>query len=180
MALVLGLLAAGLVARAARAQEPDGLLDDPGMADVGDDFESGPLMAQGGSLDHGPGMGSGAMMRHGPGFRQRRMGGGMGFGPRMAEELNLTADQREKMKAAHERQQRKAIQARADIQLARLDLRKLMQADKPDPKAIDAQIDRIVGAIEGQGKTSVRMDGEGITVLVRGKLAKRSKILARR
>jgi Spy/CpxP family protein refolding chaperone len=145
MALVLGLLTLGAAAQAARAQEPGELLDDPGLADVGDDFESGPLMAHGGDMDHGPGMGPGAMMRHGPGFRRGRMGGGMGFGQRMAEELNLTTEQREKMKAAREREQRKAIQTRADIQLARLDLHKLMQADKPDQKAIDAQIDKISG-----------------------------------
>jgi Spy/CpxP family protein refolding chaperone len=57
------------------------------------------------------------------------------------------------MKAAHERQERKAIQARADIQLARLDLRKLMEADKPDSKAIEAQIDRIAGLRAGLEKS---------------------------
>jgi Spy/CpxP family protein refolding chaperone len=151
MALVLGLLAAGLAVHAARAQEPEGPLDDP-MADVGGDFESGPGM-HGGDMEHGPG--PGAMMRHGPGFRRGRMGGGAGLGPRMAEELNLTTEQREKMKAAREREQRKAIQTRADIQLARLDLRKLMQADKPDQKAIDAQIDRIAGLRTGLEKSRV-------------------------
>ena len=132
MALVLGLLALGAAVQSARAQEPEGPLDDP-MADLGGDFEPGPGW-HGGDLEYGPG--PGAMMRHGPGFRRGRMGGGAGFGPRMAEELNLTAEQREKMKAAREREQRKAIQTRADLQLARLDLHKLVQADKPDQKAI--------------------------------------------
>ena len=148
MALVLGLLAAGLAAQAARAQEPEGPLDDP-MADVGGDFESGPGM-HGGDMDHGPG--PGAMMRHGSGYRRGRMGGGAGLGPRMAEELNLTAEQRDKMKAAREREQRKAIATRADMQLARLDLRKLMEAEKPDQRAIESQIDKIAGLRAGLEK----------------------------
>jgi Spy/CpxP family protein refolding chaperone len=137
MLLVLGLLGAGLAARAARAQEPEGAPDEPGLWAALDEDDAGPGMDHG-SMGHGPGMGPGAM-GHG-----RRMGrGGMGFEPGVMSQLDLTAEQREKMRAAHEREQRKAIQARADIQLAHLDLRKLMQAEKPDQRAIDAQIDRI-------------------------------------
>jgi Spy/CpxP family protein refolding chaperone len=146
MMLVLGMLAAGLAAQNVRAQEPEGLPDEPGMLaelggyDMGEDEAS---MAHGG-MGGGPGMGPGGMGR-GMGRSMRGMHRGMGLGPRMIRELNLTPEQQEKMKAAREREQRKAIQTRADIQLARLDLRKLMQADKPDQKAIDAQIDRISG-----------------------------------
>lgn len=138
--LVLGLLAASMGARTARAQAPDELQVEPGVLaglEAGDGLaDAGPAMHPGG---HGPAFG-----RHGMrgvrGFGMRR---GMGFGPEMARELNLTTEQREKMKAARERQARKAIQARADIQLARLDLHKLMQADKPDTRAIETQIDKI-------------------------------------
>ena len=153
MALVLGLLAAGLSAHSVRAQEPEGLPDEPGwMAELGDDGgDGGPMMAPDGM--GGGGMGPGAMgMRRGMGHGGRMMHRG-GFGPRLARELDLTAEQREKMKASHERQERKAIQARADIQLARLDLRKLMEADKPDSKAIEAQIDRIAGLRAGLEKS---------------------------
>jgi Spy/CpxP family protein refolding chaperone len=120
------------------------------MAGMGDDGgDGGPMMAP----DEMGGGGGGAMgMRHGMGRGAHMMRRG-GFGPRLARELDLTAEQREKMKAAHERQERKAIQARADIQLARLDLRKLMDADKPDSKAIDAQIDRIAGIRAGLAKS---------------------------
>jgi Spy/CpxP family protein refolding chaperone len=155
IALVLGLLAAGLSARTARAQEPEGLPDEPGwMAEPGDDVgDGGPMMGPDGM--GGGGIGPGAMgMGRGMGHGARMMHRG-GFGPRLARELDLTAEQREKMKAAHERQERKAIQARADIQLARLDLRKLMEADKPDSKAIDAQIDRIAGLRAGLEKSRV-------------------------
>ena len=150
--LVLGLLAAGLSARAARAQEPEGLPDEPGwLTDLGDDpGDAGPMMAPddlggGGmgpaALGMGRGMGRGARFMH------------RGFGPMLARELDLSPQQIEKMKAARQNQQRKAIQARADIQIARLDLRKLMEADKPDPKAIEAQIDRIAGLRAGMEKS---------------------------
>ena len=154
--LVLGLLAAGLSARAVRAQEPGEPLDEPGwLAELGDDMaDTGPMMAPDG-MGGGPGMGPGATgMGRGMG-RGARMRHGMGFGPMLARELDLTAEQREKMKAAHERQERKAIQTRADIQLARLDLHKLMEADKPDSKAIEAQIDRIAGLRAGLVKSRV-------------------------
>jgi Spy/CpxP family protein refolding chaperone len=152
--LALGLLAAGVGARAARAQEPVGPPDEPGlMAELGDELgDGGPMMAPDAG---GPGMGPGARgMGHGMWRDGRDMRRG-GFGPMMARELNLTSEQQEKMKAARDREQRKAIQARADIQLARLDLRKLMEADKPDSKAIEAQIDKIAGLRAGLEKSHV-------------------------
>jgi Spy/CpxP family protein refolding chaperone len=152
--LVLGLLAAGLTVRAARAQEPEGLPDEPGlMADLGDDMgDTGPMMAPDAG---GPGMGPGARgMGPGMGRGGRFMHRG-GFGPMLARELDLTPEQQDKMKASRDREERKAIQARADIQLARLDLRKLMEADKPDSKAIEAQIDKIAGLRAGLEKSHV-------------------------
>ena len=155
--LMLGLLTAGLSARTVRAQEPAGPTDDPGwMAGLGDDpGDLGPMMAP--DDMGGGGMGPGAMghgMGHGMGRDGRFMHRG-GFGPMLVKELDLTPQQIEKMKASREAQQRKAIQARADIQLARLDLRKLMQADKPDGRAIEAQIDRIAGLRAGMEKSRV-------------------------
>lgn len=98
-------------------------------------------------IRRGPGMGrhGGMGMRGGMG---RGHGRGMGMGPgagmhRAFAALDLTEAQREKMADLHERQQRKAIQARADLQLARMDLHKLMRADAPSASAINAQIDRV-------------------------------------
>src|SRR5262245_39581532 len=110
--LVLGLLAAGLGTRMARAQEPAGPPDEPGwMAELGDDsVDDGPMLAPdagGGGMGPGaPGMGRG--MWRGGRFMHRG-----GFGPMMAQELNLTPEQQDKMKAARDREQRKAIQTRA-------------------------------------------------------------------
>ena len=64
---------------------------------------------------------------------------------RLAKSLDLTGAQRTKMREAGERQMRRGILERADLAIARLDLRQLLRADKPDPKAIDAQVDRIAG-----------------------------------
>lgn len=161
--LVLGMLAAGLLAQEARAQAAEGAPDDPGMwaelggEEIGEDGlgGDGPLLAHG-EMEFGPMMGPGGMGRgRGMGRGMRGMHRGMGLGPAMVRELDLTAEQQEKMKAARERQQRKAIQSRADIQLARLDLRKLMQADKPDQRAIDTQIDKISGLEAGLHKSRV-------------------------
>ena len=57
--------------------------------------------------------------------------------------LDLTASQREKLRDLHEGQARKAIQRRADMALARLDLHRLMRADKVDAAAVNAQIDKL-------------------------------------
>jgi Spy/CpxP family protein refolding chaperone len=90
------------------------------------------------------GMGRGMGAGRGP----RAMGDGMGMGPgpgmfaHMTRALDLSDTQREKLAAIHERQQRRDIQARADLQIARLDLRKAMSAEKPDGFAINTQIDR--------------------------------------
>lgn len=152
--LALGLLALALSTRAARAQGPPGPPgppDDPGlMADLGDDLgDIGPMLAP--DDMGGGGMGPGGMgMGRGGWFMHRGH-----FGPMLARELDLTPQQIEKMKASRDAQQRKAIQARADIQIARLDLRKLMEADKPDAKAIEAQIDRIAGLRAGLEKSHV-------------------------
>jgi len=57
--------------------------------------------------------------------------------------LDLTAAQRERLRDLHEGQARKAIQRRADMALARLDLHRLMRADKVDAAAVNAQIDKL-------------------------------------
>ncbi len=102
-------------------------------------------------------------MHAGPGMAGMRGMGGMrgmrGFGPggrmagpggmrmmhrqMMAEHLGLSDAQREKMRDIHERAQRGHIQARADIQIAKMDLHKLLCEDHVDRGAVDSQIDKI-------------------------------------
>ena len=66
----------------------------------------------------------------------------MGLRMRLGQ-LDLSDAQREKLRELHETQSRKMVQRRADMQLARMDLHKLLRAEKPDPSAINAQIDRM-------------------------------------
>ena len=103
--------------------------------------------------DQGPGGEHGAM-GHGDGgegihgFAMRGAPGGrMGMlhrrmGARFAE-LDLSDAQREKLRDLHDAQARKAIQRRADMQLARMDLHKLMRSEKVDMGGVNTQIDRM-------------------------------------
>jgi Spy/CpxP family protein refolding chaperone len=61
----------------------------------------------------------------------------------MLEGLDLPKEQREKIADLREKQERAAIRVRADLQTARLDLRRLTRAEKADRMAINRQIDRI-------------------------------------
>jgi Spy/CpxP family protein refolding chaperone len=73
--------------------------------------------------------GRGMMMRHGV--------------ARRFAALDLTDTQRDKLRDIHEASARKSVQRRADIQLARMDLRKLMRADSPNAASVNSQIDKI-------------------------------------
>jgi Spy/CpxP family protein refolding chaperone len=70
---------------------------------------------------------------------------GMSRDPEVQKKLNLSDDQRTRLADIRDRQTRAAIPIRSDLEIAGLDLRKLMRADKPDQKAIDAQIDKMAG-----------------------------------
>ena len=79
------------------------------------------------------------IVRRGPGMRGMQHAG---MAMRLAA-LDLTDAQRAKMRDIHEAHARKAIQRRADMQLARMDLHKLMRAEKVDAAAVNAQIDKL-------------------------------------
>jgi Spy/CpxP family protein refolding chaperone len=88
----------------------------------------------------------GGLPGHGPhghmGQGGRRMMMRRGMGMRFAA-LDLTDSQREKLRDIHEAAARKSVQRRADIQLAHMDLRKLMRAETPSSASVNAQIDKI-------------------------------------
>ena len=95
-------------------------------------------------------------MRSGP-----RAGGpgaapGAGFGHGAMAKLDLSETQREKLADLHERTLKTNIQARADLRVAQLDLRKLMRAETPDARAIEAQIDKLAGLRAAIQKTRVK------------------------
>jgi len=78
------------------------------------------------------------MMRHG----MHRGGHARGMLARWAQ-LDLTEAQRTKLRDLHEAQARKAVQRRADMQLARMDLHKLLREDRPSSASVNAQIDKL-------------------------------------
>jgi Spy/CpxP family protein refolding chaperone len=119
-------------------------------AEASDDAPKMAMHPMGGmqGMHGGPGMrGMGGMRGFGPGGPGGRIGGPGGMRmmhmQMMAEHLGLSEAQREKMRDIHERAQRGHIQARADIQIAQMDLHKLLREDHVDRSAVDSQIDRI-------------------------------------
>jgi Spy/CpxP family protein refolding chaperone len=116
--------------------QPEGGESDEGIVWNDDDLDP-PIAFQDGAHGAG-GPGHGMRMRGGPGAWGR--GRGLGLALR---DLDLTETQRKKLAEIRDAQTRAGIQARANLQIAQLDLTKLIRADKPDKRAIDAQIDRI-------------------------------------
>jgi Spy/CpxP family protein refolding chaperone len=102
----------------------------------------------------GGGMGLGQRAGMGMG-RGMGMGQGPGMFGHMMQALDLSDAQREKLAAIHDRQQRRDIQARADLEIARLDLRKAMGAEKPEAFAINTQIDRVARLRSDMAKAHV-------------------------
>ena len=70
--------------------------------------------------------------------------------------LDLSDQQRDKLRDIHEQAARKSVQRRADMQLARMDLQKLMRADTPSASAINTQIDKGHTAPGGRDEGSLR------------------------
>ncbi|HXS82530.1 MAG TPA: Spy/CpxP family protein refolding chaperone [Methylomirabilota bacterium] len=108
----------------------DGPGDEPGHGERVFDDEGGP----GDSPKHVRRIGIGGP--HGRGMMRR------GMAMRFAA-LDLTDAQRDKLRDIHEASARKSVQRRADLQLAHMDLRKLMRAESPNAASVNSQIDKI-------------------------------------
>ena len=61
----------------------------------------------------------------------------------MKERLNLTAEQVKKIEDIQYNRRKRAIQSGAELETAQLELGRLMRADTPDQRAINAQIDKL-------------------------------------
>jgi Spy/CpxP family protein refolding chaperone len=71
------------------------------------------------------------------------------FDQRLGPDLNLTEQQRNKLREMGVEQQKKAIRLHADIQTKEIELHELLRAANPDRAAINAKIDEI-GALKAQ------------------------------
>src|SRR5262249_22793987 len=92
------------------------------------------------------------------GMMERRAPGiGRGFAMRRSriEDLDLTETQRKKLAEIRDQHAKSAINQRASVQLAALELRKMMRADKPDVGAIERQIDKIASLRAALSKNRV-------------------------
>jgi len=119
-------------------EAPPALGDAPGEADG-----QGPMAFDDEGGGDGPNRGGPHAHMHGPGGPGgRRMAMRRGMAWRFAA-LDLTDQQRERLRDIHDAAARKSVQRRADIQLAHMDLRKLMRAESPTASAVNAQIDKI-------------------------------------
>lgn len=155
MAALAGAVALAVPATRTLAQAPAGgeesyqaTGDDPSSWGDVDDWGPGALAWQDddGWGGGGPGMGMGMGRGMGRGMRAGRpgFGRGRGMGPgMMLRGLDLTEDQQKHIADIRDAQMRKAIQARADLRIAHLDLHRLMRAESPSQRAIEVQIDKI-------------------------------------
>ena len=103
-----------------------------------------------------PAFGPGAGRAFAPGRALQRRQRGMLMRQRWAA-LGLSDTQRERLRDLRDAHQRQAIEQRAQLALARLDLQKLMRADRPDPEAVNAQIDRIAHLRAEQMKSAFEL-----------------------
>lgn len=89
-------------------------------------------------------MGGMHMRRGGDGSMGMMFGGGLlrPNGP-LAEALDLTDAQRDKLQALGDDLARKQIRMRADLAIARLDLAKVMRADAPTQSDVDAKVNAV-------------------------------------
>lgn len=133
----------------------------------GPDGELGPHMRHG-RMGRGGGGHGGMHGRHGgQGMHGRHGGGRLGM---MLHQLDLTDAQQKRIQELHEAQARKNIQARADLEIAQMDLHKLMRAETLNRRSIEAQIDKI-----GSMRTALKKAQVGVMLDVHGLLTDEQK-----
>ncbi|HKQ57465.1 MAG TPA: Spy/CpxP family protein refolding chaperone [Candidatus Eisenbacteria bacterium] len=148
LAVAVGLATMGAMARAQAPPAPgapevgagpSGAMVDPGPPEDGDAYDGLDLLL---AADARAGRGAGPGGPGGPGMRGGPRGRG-GAGEELRAKLNLTDDQESRIADIRDRHERSAIPIQSDLRIASLDLRKLMRADRPDERAILAQIDKL-------------------------------------
>lgn len=75
--------------------------------------------------------------------------------PWMEERLKLTDDQKKRVEDIRFSHQKKSITMRAEVESAHLDLERLLDADPPDQRAINNQIDRLAQLRAGLARDRV-------------------------
>jgi periplasmic protein CpxP/Spy len=108
----------------------------------------------------GPGHGGGQMGFGGPpmvrAFHDRQFGRWWND-PMLAQKLNITADQKQKMNGIYEQYKLKLIDLNADLEKQQLLLQPLIASDNPDHAKTLAQIDAVVDARAALEKENAHM-----------------------
>jgi Spy/CpxP family protein refolding chaperone len=86
-----------------------------------------------------------------------RHGGMRGRAARAFRNLDLSKEQRDKIADLRDKQQRNGIRLRSDLETARLDMRRLLRADKPDRAAINRQVERMASLRSDLEKARIGM-----------------------
>ena len=129
----------------------------------------------------GGGHGAWAGMRGGMGLGMMgREGALLRGGGRLAEELDLSGTQREKLRTIGDGLARKRIRLRADLDLARLDLRTAMQSDSPSLSQLGTRIDAVTRIQGDMMKAGVSARLEARKVLTPEQLEKLSEMKSMR
>ena len=89
-----------------------------------------------------------------------------GEGP-LAQRLNLSAAQRQKLQEIGDRVMRQAIRRRSDIELGELDLANLLRSENPDEVRVDRQVDELARLRAEQVKAALRARLEARKILTR-------------
>lgn len=170
LAVALGLALTAATALAQERPAPAAREEVPGeeaAVDDAEDLTGLDLLA----ADVGPGerRGPDGPGARGPGLRR----GGPG-GAEFREKLNLTDAQKSRLADIRDRQERASIPVQGDLRIASLDLRKLMRAEKPDQRAIDAQIDRVASlrATLHKGRVASMLEAREVLTPAQQKLMK--------
>jgi Spy/CpxP family protein refolding chaperone len=154
---LLGLLVVAYTPAFAQAPDDSGF-DEEGM--IADDMGPGP----GDGIDEGMmlaghmGQGRGPEMGQGMGMGMRGRGAGCG---KMADELELTKDQRKQLETIRVNFRKEMIPMRAQLQVLNIDLQQLIRSDAKQME-IDAKIDQI-----GKLRTELQKKNVGHRIAMR-------------
>ena len=176
--LILGVLCVMLMATLAFGQQqPPPQPNQPAQGGYSTPGMPRPGMMRGtgspGMMQGMPRMGRESMMRRSRGNR-RRDSIGEQFNPQVQKELGITAEQRQKLEDIRFDMEKEAIQHRSALQIHRLELSRLINAENPDRAAIDKKIQEVSQEEGSLMRSSIdgRLNARGVlTAEQRTKLA---------
>ncbi len=147
----------------------------------------GPMRGMQGAGMQRPGMqGAGMRGMNEPRMMPGRPGGGPGnaiseiMRPEIQKELGVTAEQRQKLEDIRFNAEKESIQRRAAMQVQRMELQRLVDADNPDRAAVDKKIQEVAQEEAALMKASINAGLNAKAVLTAEQRAKLAQFRQRR